>query len=109
MASALDGIIEGILRRGLDVKGGRLRLVSCATRRFRLTSSTDGLEANRFRLVLNSPTLIKSGEHICFDPPVLGNLILGQAMIRCASIYNAFYARNGQERIRSSTRSGLEW
>ena len=74
--AALDGIVEGVRRSGgLEVKGGRLRLVGVEARKSGLREAMGdaAAEVGRVRLGLVTPTLIGgAGGRTCFDPVALG-------------------------------------
>ena len=97
--AALDGVAAGVERHGLEVKGGRLRLVGVSGgRRTLLVQGPSGgpvggePAARRLRLTLTTPTLIRTGNATCLDPARLGTVVLQQAVVRTVSLYNAFFA-----------------
>ncbi|MBL8237410.1 MAG: CRISPR system precrRNA processing endoribonuclease RAMP protein Cas6 [Bryobacterales bacterium] len=92
---ALDGVVEGVRRKGLEVKGGRLRLAEVSGGRKRLEiEETSG--ARRVRVNLLTPVLIKDGDRTCEEPGRLAELVLNQALVRAVTIYNTFF---GRERV----------
>jgi hypothetical protein len=96
--AALEGMVEGVRRCGLEVKGGRLRLESAVASTGRLDTG-GGIGVGRVRLALVTPTVIHGDGGTCFDGARLGRLVPDQAMIRAVSIYNAFFARRTTDRI----------
>jgi len=90
--SALDGMVEGVRRKGLEVKGGRLRLLE--TRGERLSMAATEAAGQRARLAIVTPLLIEQEDAgICYDPALLGRLVLDRAYARAVDMYNAFFAR----------------
>jgi hypothetical protein len=104
-AAALDGIVEGVRRCGLEVKGGRLRLTAVESRRgslgAELAEGSAAAVTSVVRLALVTPTLIgqSGGRGVCFDPAALATLVPAQALVRTVALYNAFYRGPREEKI----------
>ena len=89
--AALDGVVEGLRRHGLEVKGGRLRLTGVRGGRQTLHLEP-AAGAQQLRLALTTPTLIRAGSQTCLDPEQLAPLMLKQAVVRAVTVFNTFFA-----------------
>jgi len=90
--AALDGVVEGVRRKGLEVKGGRLRLVAVRGEKQWL-DVTNHAPARRVRLHLLTPVLIRDGERMCRDAGRMSELVLNQALVRALNVYNTYFSR----------------
>lgn len=89
--AALDGVVEGVRQKGLEVKGGRLRLTGVRGGSCRLEAGAT-VPARQVRLMLLTPVLVRDGDKLCDDSRRLATVVLNQAMLRAVSVYNAFFA-----------------
>jgi hypothetical protein len=93
--AALNGVVEGIRRRGLDVSGGRLRLAAVQGGRQSLAIPVPDVPPRRLRVALVTPTILKADDGYVLDPVVLGRKLLDQALVRAVSVLNTFFLRDG--------------
>lgn len=90
--AALDGIVEGVRRNGLEVKGGRLHLTGCHGGRQQFPPPPSQ-PVQLLRLELLTPTIIRIGEATCFEPTALARAVLEQSVVRTVQVYNHFFSR----------------
>src|SRR5579871_5956 len=95
--AALDGVVEGVRRDGLEVKGGRLRLTGIGGGKHRF-SAMPPVGTHRVRISLTTPTILRSDDGLAWDPEVFTAKLLEQVVVRAVSVVNVFFA-NGGERV----------
>jgi hypothetical protein len=89
-SAALDGVVEGVRRSGLECKGGRLRLraVEGGPRRLEWND-----QATRLRVNLLTPLMTKDGDGVCREPLQISVKLLEQAVVRTVQVYNTFFSQ----------------